>query len=733
MTNFPPAQRALTEDSLGKTVTPLIGGKVPTQYLPAAETTTPTTPSPITEGFEYLIPISRWNAGIRRRNTAPCLFLPAGSSTTAGQAATSEANRYVNKVVAAIQAAYPKADGSAHPATIMASASTSSVQGAGIRGINYGVSSTTSVDFITQADITKMVAQSATGGVAHLFWMVGSNDWSRDIAPSAFKANMATWISRAKTAFLAANKPFLITLVATYGRVDSSAQTPPKNPWSSYVTAMRELALAEPNYVAFMDLSNIYKFAGMPESGTAYDPFDLLTSDDVHQNDLGHDFMADEILKKLNVPRGVMVGGTTPVTPVTPAPTFNLLTTDGFGTASTTMTARKTDAALGGNVVDVLSGTPDAFKTVGGFLVPGATRAGVETYGLDVGTPDGVVEVKVDSVTGGSVWIDFRAASTAATSIDTYRLVLSTDNTFQVSKRPSGGTNALLGTAVALPAGETWISTPHTFRIEYYGSTIKVYLNGSSTPAIDLTDATFTAGNYVRLTSTSAANFSYDYIKAYTTNTVTPTTPTTPPASGFSVFTSDGMSNPQAVTIENHTTDAALGGTPKAISTVTPTSFGFNGSGSMIPGATRTTVETFGVSVDKPSMALEATISNLSGGSVWLDVRAPSTAVSTVGTYRLACTTGNTIQLVKRPSGGTSQNLGAAAPLGGGWTTPRQVRIEVTDLTDGSVLLKAYLNGTEVASYTDTTSPITTGNFGRITTTSASTYVIDQVIWSAAN
>ncbi|PPF26491.1 MULTISPECIES: hypothetical protein [unclassified Rathayibacter] len=133
-------------------------------------------------------------------------------------------------------------------------------------------------------------------------------------------------------------------------------------------------------------------------------------------------------------------------------------------------------------------------------------------------------------------------------------------------------------------------------------------------------------------------------------------------------------------------------------------------------------------------MALEAIITGLAGGTMWLDVRAESTATSTVGTYRLALTTANIVQLTKRPSGAASQTLGAVAALPGGgtWAGTHRVRVEVSDVPSG-VLLKAYVDGTEVASYTDTASPITTGNVGRITTTMNVTgYQIDAAAWYAA-
>ncbi|PPF14457.1 hypothetical protein C5E02_04830 [Rathayibacter rathayi] len=133
-------------------------------------------------------------------------------------------------------------------------------------------------------------------------------------------------------------------------------------------------------------------------------------------------------------------------------------------------------------------------------------------------------------------------------------------------------------------------------------------------------------------------------------------------------------------------------------------------------------------------MALEAIVTDLAGATMWLDVRAESTATSTIGTYRLALTTSNTVQLTKRASGATSQTLGAAVALPGGgtWTGTHRVRVEVSDVSAG-VLLKVYMDGTEAASYTDRTSPITTGNFGRITTPQNVTgYQIDAAVWSAA-
>ncbi|PPF14456.1 hypothetical protein C5E02_04825 [Rathayibacter rathayi] len=167
--------------------------------------------------------LARWRAGLLTRDTAACPIFGSGSSTTVGSLATTADNRYFNRFVAAIQAAYPLASGSAHPSTKMAADTANSTLGAGIQGVNYGKGGTESKDFLTSAEVAKMITQSSVAGVALHEIMVFSNDWSHGIPVAKAKANLAGWIAAIKDGYAAAGKRVVILLIGTYGRNLSTA------------------------------------------------------------------------------------------------------------------------------------------------------------------------------------------------------------------------------------------------------------------------------------------------------------------------------------------------------------------------------------------------------------------------------------------------------------------------------------------------------------------------------
>ncbi|MGY1773490.1 GDSL-type esterase/lipase family protein [Blastococcus sp. SYSU D00813] len=270
-----------------------------------------TTRAPTTKALAVL------RAGLAARATTPCRIVFAGSSTTAGQNASTAANRYVNRLVAALQAAYPSGLGSETAVVASTTASWGTVSSAaGVHGYNAGESGTTAANYLTSGEIASAAALNPRA-VLH---MIGTNDWSGGVAPATYKANVQNVIASLKAA---TSGPCVHILVASYGLAGS-----PTYPWSQYITAMREIADADPDHVAFIDLSEAYALVGVPGS----DPLDLLDTDGTHQTNAGHAYMADLLRSALvNLPLGET--STTPTTPDTTAPSVptSLSATPGDG------------------------------------------------------------------------------------------------------------------------------------------------------------------------------------------------------------------------------------------------------------------------------------------------------------------------------------------------------------------------------------------------------------------
>jgi lysophospholipase L1-like esterase len=472
--------------------------------------------------------LPRLHGAIRRRNDAPIILFPNGSSTPAGQAASTEANRFVNKLTAAAQAAYPLASGAAQPATVdKPSSSTPPQLGPGIQCVNYAIPSTTSQNFLSATMVQQMILQSSTKGLAVPLCMVLSNDWSRSTTTNNVawsKANMRGWIQALRDGFTAAKKPFLIVLLGTFQRLDSTAQNkPPLYPWSDYLNIMRELALEFPDDVVYFDLSGDFRAVGIPGTGDGYDPFDLFAStngvpvDGVHLGDEGHDLLAEIVRRRLGIPAGAgssTGGGTTPVTPVT----ISTITSDSFaGSATTTLAGRQTDIAYGGVKMSYETETPTAYAINGSgqlaWQTAGVTRVGVESFGIQPGK----TTMEIDAIlafTGASVFLDLGAASmsvaTGTSAIGLWRATLAVDNTLRFGRRPAGaGTTALGSAATALLNSATFAAGVRIkVRLEPITGGVRLTawqdVAGTLVQLVTVDDvtSTVTPGKYVRVTTT---------------------------------------------------------------------------------------------------------------------------------------------------------------------------------------------------------------------------------------
>lgn len=216
-------------------------------------------------------------AAISTRNSRPAVIVTAGSSTTAGA--------WPGLFATALQSAYPVTGG--QPATVTL-AQAQPPLGNGLQVVNAGIGGTTSANYLTPDSIAKI----ATLAPSVVFHMVGANDFAEDVAPTAYKASVQSAISRIDAQ---APGPVLHVLVQSYQRFDPPVLDGTAFPWSDYGDALRSIAAGQPQNVVFIDLSDVFARAGVPSS----DPFDLVSSDQIHPTQAGADMIAQQVLRDL--------------------------------------------------------------------------------------------------------------------------------------------------------------------------------------------------------------------------------------------------------------------------------------------------------------------------------------------------------------------------------------------------------------------------------------------------
>jgi lysophospholipase L1-like esterase/chitodextrinase len=266
------------------------------------------------------------------RAVTPCRFVILGSSTPAGSTATTVANRVVNRLLVAIQSAYPAPSGTTEQ-TIGTLDTTPSTAG-GIQFYNGAVSGNTSSNYADSTTITKAVA-IAPRVIIH--W-VGSNDYAANVAPTTYKANLKSVIDSIDAQLTA---PHIHVLIQGHERFDVTGRT---YTWAQYGRAQDELAASQILGNVFnVDISSYFYPLGVaPSTQYGTDTLGLMNADKIHMLDAGHALMAEAIARQLgiiNTPQAALVlADTTPPTvPGTPTATA--------GTTSATLTwAASTDA-----------------------------------------------------------------------------------------------------------------------------------------------------------------------------------------------------------------------------------------------------------------------------------------------------------------------------------------------------------------------------------------------------
>jgi lysophospholipase L1-like esterase len=450
--------------------------------------------------------IARMNIALLNRTTTPNRIVFTGSSTTEGLATTAVANRWVNIYTSCVQATYPNGIGAGTESAVVAS--TSAAFGTitnvvGNHGYNAGQASTTSggtTPYLTAAERTAIAALTPSV----IFHMVGSNDFSGNIDPVTFKANVLASINDFKSK-LNSSIPCVQILVQSYERFDSRVHT---YAWSLYGQALKEIADADPDNVVYIDVSAPFYAKGIPGATDAEAAATgLMATDKIHLNDAGHAFLADLILKatigSYTKPDGTVVAGPG----IVASDNFDRADAATLGTANT---GEVWTPALGAWALQ--SGRAYA-TTAGTALLPAASR-------------DISVEASVAYPTTGIVAVGTRATGSnnrvtayidAATS--TFKIGVVINNTLTDRQ------------TMAVPAGLA--GTDVTIVLSTVGTTVNASINGTAIPAYTLTtteDAALQGTDIaIRQTVAGFATSSFNYIEATATaSSGGPTTPNDP-------------------------------------------------------------------------------------------------------------------------------------------------------------------------------------------------------------
>lgn len=208
-------------------------------------------------------PLLAAHAAVARAHRRKVPVVLVGSSTTAGSGASSKGVSYA--------AILGRRFREASPAIVVE---------------NLGQPGTTAETYLPDARISRIHAL-APAAVVH---MVGSNDYSRSVSPSAYGATLRDRIA-AIDAGLAL--PCQHVLVQTFARIDV---TEPVAPWASYGEQLHAIA-ADHAACVVLDVSAAFAEVGVGFGGT--DPLGLVGPDRIHLSDPGHRFLAELVWAEL--------------------------------------------------------------------------------------------------------------------------------------------------------------------------------------------------------------------------------------------------------------------------------------------------------------------------------------------------------------------------------------------------------------------------------------------------
>lgn len=420
--------------------------------------------------------LSILRAGLAARKVFPCRIVFAGSSTVSGAGASVEARRFVNVLVASLQATYPS--GGSEPAVVNSATAEFGAlsSAAGVHGYNAGISGSGSSTYLT-TDTKSRIAAINPRMVVHV---ATSNDYAGGVDPATTKSRLLAHIQELDAAI---SGPCVHVLIHPQQRGDVAS---PVYAWSEYERIARELSEEYPDLIAFIDVSDPFRLADA--HGT--DPLDLL-ADTVHPSDAGHALIADEVHDELAARRAT-VAVTAPTQAILAADTFTRAdSTTGLGTAETGQVWTSS-----GTVWTISSGraTTGAYA----FLPCGS------------GDMDVACDVIVSTVTG-AYGISINASS-ANDRLSFYFDAASA--TWRFSKSDAGTLTVLQQGSYTTVAGQTY-----RLRAISKGNLVTYFINGVEAANYTLTTAEQTkykayqsAG--LRLSNSTAAFFDNFEIKA---------------------------------------------------------------------------------------------------------------------------------------------------------------------------------------------------------------------------
>lgn len=444
-------------------------------------------------------------AALALREVSPVAIVQTGSSTPRGTGASTPEKGMFSLLVSALQVAYPSGRGSETAVQASTSADFTKQAVTGIHGYNAAEGSTTSGNYLTNAERDKLIALEPRA----IFHQVGSNDFNNGQNPATYKANVQASINYFKANMTA---PCVHVLTHPYQRLDTAS---PVHPWSAYGQALREIAEADPTNVVFLDLSGPYVLAGVP--GT--DPFNLIGNDNIHLTDAGHALMFDLIRNGLEIGGGG--GGATStvnniiiLTQADPELVGGIYTSDSFsGGDASTLVGRTTDAGVGGTPVALQTSTTDGALIIsGGRLMRGTSSVG-QFLGLAMNpafSGQSITATVATKPTSGSSSVLLTVRRTSLSSGNPcYRVAV--QSTLILQKVSPSATVTALASDIAYSAGD---------RVELraidnlvdgvaVSTTVTLIVNGAV--AAEVVETTVLPAGYAGLSITAAsAGFAFD-------------------------------------------------------------------------------------------------------------------------------------------------------------------------------------------------------------------------------
>jgi hypothetical protein len=228
------------------------------------------------------------------RTTSPVQVGYFGSSTMQGNNATAASKRVVNLLTGMVQRAYPNQVAS-DESTVQTFSTATKLTTAGVHGYNGGIAGTGTGNYLTDDMVTRA---TATLGLNVRFHLATTNDLRNGVNPATTKANLQTWLTKLKTA---QSGPAIDILLQSYTPWDGTYTFAA----SEYARVMREIAADPVNNgtVFFFDISDAYLPLGVPPTATyGTDILDVIDTDNLHQNDKGHAYMAEVLRNRLGIP-----------------------------------------------------------------------------------------------------------------------------------------------------------------------------------------------------------------------------------------------------------------------------------------------------------------------------------------------------------------------------------------------------------------------------------------------